>query len=275
MFQDTRPADLDASGGADRFASFRVAQQHERLRLLRDLRDGTTPVILNGPDGSAYTTALWAIDECQDRLSFNADAGAPALARLIEADEAVAVAYLESVKLQFDLQGLVLVRGAQASALQCSLPREIYRFQRRHAYRVRTSGQLEPARAPDGLISEPGARRSASEPVARLRHPHMPDLPLALRVLDLSIGGCALWLPFDVPPLLAGTLLPELQIELHANTRFTSAAILQHVGGPGDPTRPDRGHRLGCEWRAMSGSAERELQRWIDQAQKRRRLLSL
>lgn len=255
MFQDTRPADLDADGGADRWAGFRVGHPQEQLGLLRNLRQGAVPIILNGPDGSAYTTTLWAIDETQQRLAFNADAGAPALARLIEQDEAVAVAYLESVKLQFDLQGLVLVRGLQASTLQTSLPTEIYRFQRRNAYRVRTSGR--------------------QEPVARLRHPSIPDMQLALRVLDLSIGGCALWLPHDVPPLQAGTRLGEVLIELDADNRFSAAATLQHVSSPGDPERHDRGIRMGCEWRPLAGTAERVLQRWIDQAQKRRRLLSL
>ena len=28
----------------------------------------------------------------------------------------------------------------------------------------------------------------------------MPDMQLELRVLDVSIGGCALWLPHDLPP---------------------------------------------------------------------------
>jgi hypothetical protein len=32
---------------------------------------------------------------------------------------------------------------------------------------------------------------------------------------------------------------------------------------------------VGCEWRQLAGHAERVLQRWIDQAQKRRRLLAL
>ncbi len=254
MFQDTRPAELDAQGGTDRWAPFRVDQPHERLRLLRDLRQGSVPVILNGADGSAYTTAVWAIDEAQDRLSFNVDAGSPALARLVEANEAVAVAYLESVKLQFELYGMVLVRATQASALQCSLPRQIYRFQRRSAYRVRPVGR--------------------HEPMARLHHPAIPGMQLCLRVLDLSIGGCALWLPHDVPALQAGTPLGELLIELDADTRFSTAAMLQHVGNSGAPQRHDSGKRLGCEWRAMPGSAERELQRWIDQAQKRQRLLA-
>jgi c-di-GMP-binding flagellar brake protein YcgR len=164
------------------------------------------------------------------------------------------VAYLENIKLQFDLDGLVLVQGASHRALQSRLPAEIYRFQRRNAYRVRSSAR--------------------ADAVARFRHPAMPEMRLALRVLDVSIGGCALWLPSDVPPLPAGTRLGEVQMDLDAETRFSSPATLQHVTAVGSGERIDDGVRIGCEWKALPGASERVLQRWIDRAQQRQRLLS-
>ncbi|MDE2080248.1 MAG: flagellar brake protein [Burkholderiales bacterium] len=254
MFQHTRPAELDPLGGADPWAEFRVGAPAERLRLLRELRDGSVPVILNAPDGAALPSQIWAVDTAQSRLNFSTDGLEGLLPRLIDADEAVAVAYLQSVKLQFDLHGFTLVRGAQASALQCALPSEIYRFQRRSAYRVR-----------------PPERHA---PTARLRHPALPEMALALRIIDISIGGCALWLPHDVPPLRAGTRLGELAVALDAETRFACPAVLQHVSalGGGDAAR---GTRLGCEWGALPGSAERVLQRWIDRTQQQRRRLTL
>jgi hypothetical protein len=101
-------------------------------------------------------------------------------------------------------------------------------------------------------------------------------------MLDVSIGGCALWLPADVPPLQAGTRLGELQVELDAATRFSAPATLQHISslGSGSPA-PESAHdaapggvRIGCEWQALPGSAERVLQRWIDRAQQRQRMLT-
>jgi len=255
MFEDTRPAEFDAAGDADAWAEFRVSPEAERLRVLRELRDGNVPVMLSSAGGDMLTTTLWALDAPQRRLSFNADAGSALLARLVESDEAVAVAYRDNVKLQFDLHGLVLVRGAMASVLQAALPTEIYRFQRRSAYRVR-----------------PPERHA---PVARLRHPSMPEMMLALRVLDVSVGGCALWLPADVPPLQGGTELGELRLELDAETQFSCAATLRHVSSMGRADHSPVGRRVGCEWRQLAGHAERVLQRWIDQAQKRRRLLAL
>jgi len=258
MFQDTRPAELGAHGEADPWAPFRVSHPNERQALLRQLCDGQVPVMLAGPDGASLTTTLWSVDGPQARLSFTADASLPALDRLVEGDECVAVAYMDSVKLQFDLHGFVVVRAAKAATLQCAMPQAVYRFQRRNAYRVRT------------------AQRHA--PTARLRHPSMPDMALSLRVLDVSIGGCALWLPHDVPALQPGTRIAEVAISLDAETRFTAGVQLQHVtslGAASSPAAAEAGVRLGCEWQRLAGSAERDLQRWIDQSQKRRRLLSL
>jgi len=254
MFQDTRPAELDASGGDDPWGPFRVEAPGERLSLLRAVCNGQVPIVLSAPDGTALTVVLWAVDEIQQRLNFSVDARAPQLAALVDADEAVAVAYLENVKLQFDLQGLTLVHGHKSSALQCGLPRDIYRFQRRNAYRVRP--------------------RLSHGPVAQFCHPSLPEMPLLLRVLDVSIGGCALWLPADVPPLQAGTLIGNVRIELDNDTRFDAAARLQHVSAVG--TAPgEQGVRIGCEWQKLATPAERVLQRWIDHTQRRRQLLSL
>ena len=249
MFADTRPAALDAHGAADAWADFRVQHPQERKALLRQLRDTGVPVMLSGPGGASVTCTLWSLDD--DGLAFSADPQAPQLLRLLEANEAVAEAYLDSVKLQFDVLEAMLVHGREASTLRCAVPQEIYRFQRRQAYRVRA---LE-----------------HHAPVARLRHPALPEMQFALRVLDVSIGGCALWQPEDVPALAAGTEIADVEVTLDGDTRFHALLRLQHVSA----TSPGgHGARLGCEWQ-LGPSAERSLQRWIDQAQKRRRLMHL
>ncbi len=252
MFENTRPAALGPAGGIDPWAEFRVDHPREVLAILRQLRDGNVPVNLNAPDGAMLATSLWALDDERGRLNFSADPAHPQLERLVEENEAVAVAYLDSVKLQFDVAGLLLVRSLNAAALQAQVPREVYRFQRRGAYRVRTLEQ--------------------HSPTAGLRHPAMPDMTLALRVLDVSVGGCALFLPADVPAIEPGSTLAGVQIELDADTRFSAPLRIHHVTSLGNS---DRGVRLGCEWAQLDGQAARALQRYIDQTQKRRRLLSL
>lgn len=250
MFQETQPAPLgDLADGLD---EFRVDGTAEVLSLLRDLVEHSTIVHLSAPDGSAFSSTLWTIDTHQRRISFSADNVGPQLGALVEAGEATAVAYLNSIKLQFDLQSLVLVRGAKSCALQAALPAELFRFQRRSSFRVRTLPR--------------------SSPTVHLNHPGMPDMALALRVIDVSMGGCALFLPNDVPPLEAGVRINRVRVELDADTRFEAVLQLHHVTSinPGSG-----GSRLGCSLSHLDGNAQRALQRYIDQTQKRRRLLSL
>jgi c-di-GMP-binding flagellar brake protein YcgR len=249
MFLDTRPAPIGALG--DGLDEFRVAAVPEVAALLRQLADGAVLVNISAPDGSSYTSVLWTVDPVRRRISFSADAGNPQVQRLLDAQEAVVVAYLDSVKVQFDLHSLVLVHGARDSALQAELPAELYRFQRRGAFRVRTLPR--------------------SAPTAHLRHPGWPA-PLALRVLDVSMGGCALALPDDVPTPAPGARIERVQVELDPDTRFEATLQLQHVTS----INPASGaKRLGCQLMHLGGEAQRALQRYIDQTQKRRRLLSL
>jgi c-di-GMP-binding flagellar brake protein YcgR len=252
MFQDTQPAPLPAEGGREAWQAFRVDHPGELLALLRQLRDGSIPVQLSSPDAHALSVTLWSLDDKRRRLNFSVDADRPQLPAMIEADELVGVAYLDSVKLQFDLDEPLIVRGNGAAALQTAFPRAMYRFQRRSAYRVRT---LE-----------------RTSPTAHLRHPSLPDMVLPLRVIDVSIGGCALFVPHDVPELRPGTVVAGVRLELDPDTRFETGLQLQHVTAiqPGQ-----HGVRIGCEWVRLPSSAERVLQRYIDQTQKRRRLLSL
>ena len=252
MFQDTQPAPLGRGGATDAWSEFRVTHPKELQALLRELHEGSVPVNLSAPGGASLTTTLWTVDAERRRLSFSADDGHPQLQPMVDADEVVAVAYLDSVKLQFDLHTLLLVRSGRACALQAGWPGEVYRFQRREAYRVRPSERHAPS--------------------ATLRHPSMPEMKLSLRVLDVSIGGCALLLPGDVPPLQPSTRIGDVHIELDGDTRFEVMLVLQHVTVM---QHCENSVRLGCEWGPIGGAAQRSLQRWIDQTQKRRRLTAL
>jgi len=236
-------------GGLD---DFRLTSPIEIATMLKRLIDGNVPLILNAPDGTAISATLWTIDSARRILSFSASADDPQLRSLIEHDEATVVGHLDSGKLQFDVHDLLLVHGVRTSALNCALPSEMFRFHRRNGFRVR-----------------PLVR---SVPVVRLRHPMIPDMQLSLRVLDVSIGGCALFLPDDVPPLDPGVLMNGVQLELDADTRLLCSLRLQHVTS----INPDsHGVRLGCEMLNAGSEGLRGLQRYIDQTQKRRKLMAL
>ena len=250
---DTSPIPLHtlslANGG---LSDFRIEKPNEVVAMLRKLLQSNSTLNVNAPDGSAVTAMLWAIDEERRAISLTVDSDSPMLQSVLDGNEAVVVSYVDSVKLQFDLQGLVLVRGDNGCVLSSRMPREIFRFQRRSAFRVRP------------LLH--------NSPVANLRHPSLADMQVSLRILDISLTGCALFLPNDVPQITPGVLINNVHIELDADTRFSANMQLHHVSSINSDML---GVRLGCEFSNLTSESERALQMYIDQTQKRRRLMAM
>jgi flagellar brake protein len=260
MLLPALPALAVASAVAPEFGvASSVSQRSERIRLLQRLCDQHSAVLLHAEHddphsgGAAGLTArLWAVDSLQNCLSWSVPADHPGLDDLVQAPMLQAVALLDNAQLQFRLHSPLLVHSQARCVLQAALPDEMQRIQRRDAYRVPTPERLAPT--------------------ARFRHPGLPDMQLALRVLDISLGGCALWLPLDVPPLQAGSHLSEALIELDTLTRFKTSLDIQHIN---HFSAVNQGVRLGCAWLPLPGPAQRTLQRWIDHTQKRQRLLAV
>ena len=237
-------------GPSAELSEFRVDNGPELLALLRQLKDAGAPVQLSTPQGISLRAPLVDVAPEHGGLCFAVAASDVALTALQSSDEVLALAYLDSVRLEFELDGLTLVTGAQQTTLRCPLPPLLYRFQRRQAFRVQPLG--------------------SNYPRVRLQHPQWPEMPLQLRVLDLSVTGLALLLPPDAPPLAAGQSLPGARIELERDTHFEATLSLQHVAANADGAP---GTRLGCAFANLPAGAERELQAFIDLTQRRQRLL--
>jgi c-di-GMP-binding flagellar brake protein YcgR len=181
-------------------------------------------------------------------MMFDGQKDDPRLQRVLGSNQVTAVGGIDDVKIQFDVQGLVLVLGNMSSALRCALPRELYRFQRRESLRVRS------------LVR--------SSPVARIVHPGLPEL---LRILDVSSGGCALLLPQDAPPIEAGTVLRGVVLDLEVNVHVQTDLRVQHVY---PQAACSTGNKLGCQFLNPNSSSLRNLHHYIAQTQKRTRLVN-
>lgn len=250
---DTLPMPLEelaASHGG--LHEFRLSSKVEIGTMLQRMCSNNVTLNLNAADGSACSVQLWTVDPANSAISFSANADDPQLQAVLQCNEAVAVCYLDSIKLQFDLHGMVLVHSGRASALKCTMPAEMYRFQRRGSFRVK-----------------PVLRNA---PLARLRHPMLPDMRLALRILDVSIGGCALFLPDNVPPLSPGVQLNDVVLELTPEIKLQTNLRLLHISVINQYAK---GSKLGCEMVNPARDSLRGLQAFIDQTQKRRRLMVL
>lgn len=236
----------------DGLDEFRVSSPRDIQAILKQLLDGSVLVALHGDDGAVFTTAIWTLDAQRGTIGFNADPADPAMTALLRGDAVAVVGYLDSVKIQFDVDNLVVVTGQRASVLNCSAPRELYRFQRRNAFRVRPLSRVAPT--------------------ARFAHPDMPETELSLRVIDISIGGCGLFLPDELPTMNRGAVIADGRLELDDDTRIGVTLRLQHSTIVRDKSR---GARLGFEFVRPGGEALRVLQRYIDLTQKRGKLMAL
>ena len=233
---------------------FRISSSQEIEAWLRQLLLHRVRIQLGTPGGAQLNTRLDSLDAERACLVLALDAPEPQLRAVLDGAEVVAVAYLDNIRLEFELLGLVHVQGAGGQHLRAAVPTLLYRFQRRQAYRVNPLGSQYPR--------------------VLLRHPQWPELPqLQLRVLDLSVSGLALLLPPEVPAFEPGQTLEGCRIELDRDSHFEAPLRLQHLGPAGGGLQPAAGTRLGCAFGPLPAGAERALQFYIDLTQKRQRLL--
>lgn len=245
-------------------ADFRVLSASDILSLLRQLLDGQNPITLGSPAGAHLTCSLCSVDAQYAALGFEVKGAAPQTAgelqALMQADEVTATAYLDQIRLQFDLEGLMSLAtrpSGDSLLLRSNLPTLLYRFQRRQTFRVRPS-----LRTPHVLLQHP------QQHLQQHLQQQSQQLPLRLRILDLSLGGLALWLPPDIMPFEPGSLLPAVQVELNSDTRFQVAMQVQN-SQPGEAS----GHQLGLSFVQINAAAEQGLHLYIEQTQRRTRLL--
>ncbi|MEJ6007233.1 flagellar regulator YcgR PilZN domain-containing protein [Paucibacter sp. AS339] len=238
-------------------SEFRIQTQTEILAYLRILQAQACRIDLRSPNGQGLGARLIAIDEKASTLAFEsftpliADSGEIGVQALLNGNEVTAVAYLDQVRLQFDLDGLMLVSGKDKdSELRAPWPSQMYRFQRRQAFRVRPN-----TRTPHVKLIDPAA----------------PDQELRLRILDVSLGGVALLLPPEVAPVPTGFEWASVQIELDRETRFSAGLRLQSARPSAEA---GAGSQLGLLFVNLSTDSQLRLQRFIDQTQKLARMLS-
>ncbi|RZJ07246.1 MAG: flagellar brake protein [Rubrivivax sp.] len=234
---------------------FRVAASAEIAGYLQQLQLEGATLLLNGPPGQSMAAHVATLDVAANVLGLELGTDPEGISQaLVASGEITCVAYLGAVKLQFELDDAVLVSGEQGAVLRSSLPDRLYRFQRRQSFRVQPAGSNYPR------VVLPGGEADGR----------------ALRVLDISIGGLALALPAGSSteqPLPVGQVAENLVLQLDRITALSVDLLPHHVSPiAGDP---QGGSQLGCSFMELNAAAGRALQVYVDQTQKRRRLLKL
>ena len=240
---------------------FRVTAAAEIAAYLQQLQRENATVLLNGPPGQSLASRIGTLDAAANVLGLEIGADPEGISQaLVASGEITAVAYLGTIKLQFELDDAVLVSGEQGAVLRTSLPQRLYRFQRRQSFRVQPAGSVYPR------VVLPGGEAPGR----------------ALRVLDISIGGLALALPADVSPLPTGQEAKGLVLELDRITALRVTLLPHHTspiagnaGNAGNAGDAGGMMQMGCSFVDLDAAAGRALQVYVDQTQKRRRLLKL
>lgn len=230
---------------------FRLTSEAEIDELLQRLLSERALVSLSNPQGQHCATLLRATDRARGIIVLDAPLDRLSLEQSQASGEVQAVAYLDSIKLQFEVESPMLVQHGHDAVLHARLPKVVYRFQRREAFRVR-----------------PFVTQS---PCATFTTPTSPDDAISLRILDISLTGVGLWLPANMQGVEPGLQLDRCQIRLDDTTELETAVRVLHVT-PLNAT--PAGARLGCEFVRL-GADERTLQSYIHQTQKRQLALAV
>jgi c-di-GMP-binding flagellar brake protein YcgR len=232
--------------------SYRLDEPAEVAALLGRCMAQHVTFTLATPDGVNYTTELVSVDRAAGCLNLAGTTHDLRLRSVIDADEALAVGYLDRVRVQFELSGMVMVHGSRECSVQARWPEAVFRFQRRETFRVTPLDHGKP----------------------QIHFEHPSGTPLTLRLLDVSLGGLAFQLPAALPVIEPGRCIEHVIIELDALTRVDASLRVVHLSVLGDGGEAPLPARVGCEWLRLDHEGARALQRFIDQTQKRQRLLT-
>ena len=228
----------------------RVESRQEVTGYLQELHREQSRVLLSSPDGFALQTRICAFSPEADLLGFEIGIDPDGQSeQLVREGEITGVAFIGSVKLQFELESPVIVLGEHGAVLRSALPTRLYRFQRRQAFRVQPLSSAYP----------------------RVLWPQKDGSHAAARVCDVSVGGVGLQLLPEHMLGGVGELRDALTLELDRTTQLPIQLCVQHIElGHLD----GQAHRhVGCAFTELDPAVARALQVYVDQTQKRRRLL--
>lgn len=239
----TRPSSTPAD--PEELTALRLSAPQEIAGWLNELLRREVPLDLQTTGPLVKGALLLAMDTRQLVLRVESDRD---LVRAItQAGEVVVTGHLDGIKMHFSVPHLEARAGGQE--LRGPVPDALYRWQRRGAFRVRPP--------------------QYAAPVARVRVNQGPLTPM--RVLDVSVSGCALFVPFGTISAPKGLVFERVQLNLDPETQLVvDLRVLRSM--PPDPGA--RGWRIGCQFIDPPTDVLRALQRFIDTTQKRERLLA-
>ena len=159
--------------------------------LIRDLEHKRALITLFAGNDHRVYTASRIVHLDDQSIEFDLRTDAHRLASLTDSPRCTVVAFLDDVKVQFDLPAARPVATSGSTRLRACYPPHAYRIQRRDAFRVKP--------------------QAADQLVCWIRE--APGLEHAVRVLDISATGIAVAWPRSRPLPAKDASLPHCRID--------------------------------------------------------------
>jgi c-di-GMP-binding flagellar brake protein YcgR len=221
---------------------FAVYGAQEIAALLRELRDRQVLVTLYYDDGAGFTVSnVLDVDPSRDEVVLDCAADRSAQRAVDQAREIVAIAFVDSSKIQFSVSGVEPTMHQSRTAFRVRMPRRLLRMQRRGTPRMQPPAS-RPATCLVPVPGETGRYESA-------------------RVLDISLGGVALLAPPVLFALARDDVVDACYLDLPDVGQVTVALRVRYMDAwPGE----GGGRRCGFEFVDLAGAALRSLQRYLN-----------
>ncbi len=215
--------------------------------LVRELIEarGLISMFSGGSAEDFVVTRVLALEDDEIEFDFNTDPQREAA--LLAAPFLVVVGLPGPVKIQLRIDQFRVRRGegANPKVLVANLPASGWRIQRRNAFRVR------PPQHDDAVVVLRRTDRS------EWRCP----------MIDLSVGGLAVWLPDGLTPPPAGTVWRHSRIEASGLDPIPCDLRLIRSDNP----EPNDRVRLCCEYDRLPSDPARRIQLYVMDIEKRNR----
>ena len=221
-------------------AAFRIEGALAVRAVLRDLKERHVPVSLHPePDLLAFLVS-WIAEVDEEEVEFDLSGQDELLDMLAGAEAVVGVAFPGRVKTQFRLDGfeLLTIDPPGYAALRAPLPVELYRIQRRDAFRV-SPPQADEAQCVRHLSASAETRYVLA---------------------DLSAGGAAVLLPPREPVPALGEHWARSRIEAASDVVIPCELVVRHIAE--DPTGSGA-HRIGMAFHATPSEVQRRIQLYV------------
>lgn len=214
--------------------AFRISGTTAIRQLIQGLVSGHALITLYARRDHMFFVATQVLEFDDGTIDFDLNTDAHRRNEILAGDDCIVVAFLDQIKIQFDVRILEARAAAGRWRLRCRAPETVYRLQRRDAFRVR----------PGPVLGATCVLRNAGRPETRRT------------IVDLSVTGVSLAWPQDEPPPPVDTVWEHSRIEVERRVPLPCTLVVRTV----EHAEPGSVARIGCAFTRLPPEIERALQ---------------